>query len=246
MSTVPPSGPPPPPPPPPPPGMTPPTGVTPPPADAADAPYPARLQIDYPETLNRVTTAFRIILIIPIGIVLSILTNSGGDAIQTDDGEWVTTSGTSILGALFFTTLLMIPVPPAVSEVVVRLPRSNSTGRRPGHRLFRAADRHVPVDRRHPERPSGHRLPGERRARLEPVAPAREVAYRDPPLHHPVLPVDRGVLLRDHRLVRDPLHREVPEGSVRLRRRRRAVEPAGVRLPGCLLVTDRYPPFALD
>jgi hypothetical protein len=104
MSTVPPSGPPPPPPPPPPPGITPPLGSTP----ALDAPYPARLQIDYPETLNRVTTAFRIILIIPIGIVLSILTNSGGDAIQTDDGEWVTTSGTSILGALFFTTLLMI------------------------------------------------------------------------------------------------------------------------------------------
>jgi hypothetical protein len=77
-------------------------------APALDAPYPARLQIDYPETLNRVTTAFRIILIVPIAIVLSILTNSGGDAIQTDDGEWVTTSGTSILGALFFTTLLMI------------------------------------------------------------------------------------------------------------------------------------------
>ncbi|HYN34483.1 MAG TPA: hypothetical protein VES40_17800, partial [Ilumatobacteraceae bacterium] len=90
--------------PPPPPGpFAPPPGAAP-----AEPPYPARLQIDYPETLNRVTTAFRIILIIPIAIVLSILTNSGSSAVETENGTWVTTSGTSILGALFFTTLLLI------------------------------------------------------------------------------------------------------------------------------------------
>ncbi len=32
--------------------------------------YPARLDIDYPEELNRLTTAFRIILVIPIAVVL--------------------------------------------------------------------------------------------------------------------------------------------------------------------------------
>ncbi len=90
--------------PPPPPGpFAPPPGAVP-----AEQPYPARLQIDYPETLNRVTTAFRIVLIIPIAIVLSILTNSSTSTFQTENGAWVTTSGASILGALFFTTLLLI------------------------------------------------------------------------------------------------------------------------------------------
>jgi Domain of unknown function (DUF4389) len=102
MSTVPP--PPTTPPPPPPPGAF----VPPPGAASAEAPYPARLQIDYPEQLNRVTTAFRIILIIPIAIVLSILTDSGSNTFQTDNGTWVTTTGTSIIGALFMATLLLI------------------------------------------------------------------------------------------------------------------------------------------
>ena len=35
--------------------------------------YAARLDVDYPEKLDRVTTAFRIIWIIPIAIVLSVL-----------------------------------------------------------------------------------------------------------------------------------------------------------------------------
>jgi hypothetical protein len=72
------------------------------------SPYPARLQIDYPEQLNRVTTAFRIVLIIPIAIVLGILSNSGTNTVQNADGDWVTTTGTSITGALFLATVLMI------------------------------------------------------------------------------------------------------------------------------------------
>lgn len=99
MSTVPPSTP-----TPPPPGpFAPPSGAMP-----AGQPYPARLQIDYPEQLNRVTTAFRIILVIPIAIVLSILTGGNSTTWEDDNGEWLTTSGTGILGALFFTTLLLI------------------------------------------------------------------------------------------------------------------------------------------
>jgi hypothetical protein len=101
MSMQPPSAPP----PPPPPGAlgTPPSGPPP-----ADAPYAARLEVDYPDSLNRVTTAFRIILVIPIAIVIGILTDSGTTTWQTDDGDWVTTGGTSITGALFAVTLLMI------------------------------------------------------------------------------------------------------------------------------------------
>ena len=91
------------PPPPPPPPAGPPGPRTP-----AETPYPARLTVDRPEQLNRVTTAFRIILVIPIAIVIGILTSSGSATWETDDGEWVTTGGTSITGALFGVTLLMI------------------------------------------------------------------------------------------------------------------------------------------
>jgi hypothetical protein len=90
-----------PPPPPPPPGGSPPIA-------AGSAPYPARLDVDYPERLNRVTTAFRIILIIPIAIVIGILSTSASTTVEVSDGEWVTTSGMSITGALFVVTLLMI------------------------------------------------------------------------------------------------------------------------------------------
>ena len=71
-------------------------------------PYPARLTIDYPEQLNRVTTAFRIILIIPIATILGILTTSGTSSYETANGDWVTTTGVSITGALFMVTVLMI------------------------------------------------------------------------------------------------------------------------------------------
>ena len=101
---------PPPPPPPPPPQVPPPPqpGASPPGAPRAPGPYAARLAIDYPQQLNRVTTAFRLILIIPIAIILGILENRSYNAVQTDNGTWVTTTGASILGALFFATVLML------------------------------------------------------------------------------------------------------------------------------------------
>ncbi len=37
-----------------------------------------------------------------------VLTDSGTATFETDDGEWVTTTGTSIMGSLFLVTLLMI------------------------------------------------------------------------------------------------------------------------------------------
>ena len=91
----------PPPPPPPPPSA-------PPPAVFTEDPYPARLHVDYPDSLNRVTTAFRIILVVPIMIVLSIVTNTSSTTVQTRDGTWVTSTGSTILGALFAATVLML------------------------------------------------------------------------------------------------------------------------------------------
>ena len=73
--------------------------------------YAARLQIDYPEKLDRVTTFFRLIWIIPIGIILALLTTTGGTetvAETGETGETVSTSGGGILGGLAVATALMI------------------------------------------------------------------------------------------------------------------------------------------
>lgn len=69
--------------------------------------YPARLRVDYPEKLDRVTTLLRVIWIIPILIILSIVTGEGGEAAR-DGAEWVSTAGPGIAVSLAFATALMI------------------------------------------------------------------------------------------------------------------------------------------
>ncbi|UJQ95521.1 DUF4389 domain-containing protein [Mariluticola halotolerans] len=59
-------------------------------------PYAARLDIEYPERLDRLTTFFRLIWAIPILVILGLLTSSGSD------------EGSGILAGLFLATLLMI------------------------------------------------------------------------------------------------------------------------------------------
>jgi|SRR5689334_20975494 hypothetical protein len=75
---------------------------------AAESAYPARLEIDYPNELNRVTTAFRIFLVIPIAIVLSALTMGVTQTTYTKGGEAVTSTSGGIASGLFIATLLMI------------------------------------------------------------------------------------------------------------------------------------------
>lgn len=70
--------------------------------------YEARLDIDYPEQLDRVTTFFRLIWIIPILIILSLLTATGNETVVTETGEQIRTTGGGILGGLFVATMLMI------------------------------------------------------------------------------------------------------------------------------------------
>lgn len=77
------------------------------------ASYPARLEIDYPEKLDRLTTFFRLIWVIPIAIVLGILSGGGETyTVVTEAGETITTtvtdSGGGIMGGLFLATVLMI------------------------------------------------------------------------------------------------------------------------------------------
>ena len=45
--------------------------------------YAARLEIDYPEKLDRLTTFFRIIWIIPIAIILALISRTGETVTNT-------------------------------------------------------------------------------------------------------------------------------------------------------------------
>jgi uncharacterized protein (TIGR03382 family) len=71
--------------------------------------YPARLQVDYSATYDRVKTLFRLVLIIPIAIVYGVLTAGATQTVYDESGEVVsTTTGGGIVSALFLATLLMI------------------------------------------------------------------------------------------------------------------------------------------
>jgi len=75
--------------------------------------YPARLDIEYPEKLDRVTTFFRLIWIFPIIIILSLLSASSSSTVTvvTETGQTlneVTRTGGGILSGLFLATVLMI------------------------------------------------------------------------------------------------------------------------------------------
>ena len=70
--------------------------------------YPARIDIDYPEKLSRLSTLFRFILIIPIAIILSLLTATGNETVVSVTGEVATRSVGGIASALFIATALMI------------------------------------------------------------------------------------------------------------------------------------------
>lgn len=68
-------------------------------------PYAARLEIDYPERLDRLSSFFRILWIVPIAIIFGLLTNGGFvDGDQCDSAE--VTGG--IIAGLFLATMLMI------------------------------------------------------------------------------------------------------------------------------------------
>ena len=45
--------------------------------------YPARLEVDYPEQLDRMTTFFRVIWIIPIAVILGLISGAGKTVVVT-------------------------------------------------------------------------------------------------------------------------------------------------------------------
>ena len=70
--------------------------------------YAARLEIDYPEQLDRLTTFARWILAIPIVAVLSLLTATANESVVKETGEVISRSGGGITSGLFVATMLMI------------------------------------------------------------------------------------------------------------------------------------------
>lgn len=75
--------------------------------------YPARLEIDYPDRLDRLTTFFRLIWAIPIVIILALITANGTETVEVVDESGrmmseVSTTGFGIAGGLFLATALMI------------------------------------------------------------------------------------------------------------------------------------------
>lgn len=70
--------------------------------------YPARLEVDYPDQMDRLTTFFRLIWAIPIAIILGLVSASGHTRYVTDAGVVVESSAGSIAAGLFVATVLMI------------------------------------------------------------------------------------------------------------------------------------------
>src|SRR5437868_808807 len=71
---------------------------------AAISPYPATLSIDYPDRpLDRLTTAFRIFVVIPIAILLALL--EGGSGSPQSDGTRIQYAA---VGFVFLPTILML------------------------------------------------------------------------------------------------------------------------------------------
>jgi hypothetical protein len=78
----------------------------PPPAPTA---YPARLVVDYTVEHNRVTTLFRLVLVIPIAIVYGALTAGATSTVHYESsGTTVSRTSGGIVAGLFVATLLMI------------------------------------------------------------------------------------------------------------------------------------------
>lgn len=71
-------------------------------------PYEARLEVDYPEQLDRFTTFVRVIWAIPILIILALLSATGDQTVVTETGEKLERAGWGISSGLAFATMLMI------------------------------------------------------------------------------------------------------------------------------------------
>lgn len=72
------------------------------------APYAARLEIDYPGQLDRMTTFFRIFLIIPIAIVFALVAHAGETLIVDEAGNVIDRTGGLTSGIAVATALMIV------------------------------------------------------------------------------------------------------------------------------------------
>jgi hypothetical protein len=72
--------------------------------------YAARLTIDYPDRLDRLSTIFRVVWAIPIALILVLLTAGGDQTVVTEAGERVASTGSNLVTGLWFATVLMLAV----------------------------------------------------------------------------------------------------------------------------------------
>ena len=70
--------------------------------------YAARLEVDYPEQLGRLTTFFRLIWIIPIAVIAGLLLSSGSQTIVNEAGKVVRGGGGIGIGLAFATALMIV------------------------------------------------------------------------------------------------------------------------------------------
>jgi len=76
---------------------------------ATELPYPARLEIAYPERLDRLTTLLRPIWAIPILVILVlVLGGGGGTASINEQGERIRSTGATVTGSISVATALML------------------------------------------------------------------------------------------------------------------------------------------
>ena len=75
---------------------------------APSAPYAARLEIDYPGQMDRLSTFFRLIWAIPILIILGLLSGAGSTRYVTEAGKVVESGAGGITAGLFVATVLMV------------------------------------------------------------------------------------------------------------------------------------------
>src|SRR5207249_3892674 len=88
--------------------------------------YPARLTIDRPETLDRVTTLLRFLWIIPIGVILTLVSGDRSTAVTiSETGERVRTGGTSIVFSILLVGVVVAVVIAWIAILIGgRYPRS--------------------------------------------------------------------------------------------------------------------------
>lgn len=70
--------------------------------------YAARLNVDYPDRLDRLSTFFRIIWIVPIFIILSLISGTRGDTFANQGGDQSSMGGGGLSAGLWLATMLMI------------------------------------------------------------------------------------------------------------------------------------------